>query len=223
MHPAPFNSPEYKKNQAEKTHQNWQKGVYKVFIKRKRRNCSNLYCKNYFIVPPSDKQQYCSQKCWYVVRRNYKFKNSPPCTTCGKLITQKGASKFCSLKCQATNSYDGYIARWKQGLEDGNIGIKTRFISAYIKRYLRSKYNDNCSSCGWNQINPVTGAIPLEVDHIDGNSENNKEENLRLICPNCHSLTPYFRNLNKGNGRAWRIKYLKKLSNSSLEASTLLQ
>ncbi len=60
--------------------------------------------------------------------------------------------------------------------------------------------------------NPVTGKVPLEIDHIDGDSENNKEENLRLICPNCHSLTPSFRNLNKGKGRAWRIKYLKSNS-----------
>jgi 5-methylcytosine-specific restriction endonuclease McrA len=45
----------------------------------------------------------------------------------------------------------------------------------------------------------------------DGNSENNLEENLRLLCPNCHSLSPNFRNLNKGYGRKWRVnKYKRK-------------
>jgi hypothetical protein len=39
--------------------------------------------------------------------------------------------------------------------------------------------------------------IPLELDHIDGNHQNNALENLRLLCPNCHSLTPTFRGRNK--------------------------
>ncbi len=39
--------------------------------------------------------------------------------------------------------------------------------------------------------------IPLELDHIDGNYQNNTLDNLRLLCPNCHSLTPTFRGKNK--------------------------
>lgn len=60
--------------------------------------------------------------------------------------------------------------------------------------------------CGWNQRHSITHRIPLEIDHIDGNANNNNEDNLRLLCPNCHSLTPHFRNLNRGHGRAWRQK-----------------
>jgi predicted HNH restriction endonuclease len=36
--------------------------------------------------------------------------------------------------------------------------------------------------------------ICLELDHIDGNNRNNDETNLRLLCPNCHSQTPTWRN-----------------------------
>jgi hypothetical protein len=36
--------------------------------------------------------------------------------------------------------------------------------------------------------------IPLELDHIDGNNTNNELDNLRILCCNCHALTPTFRN-----------------------------
>ena len=37
------------------------------------------------------------------------------------------------------------------------------------------------------------GPIPLELDHVDGNRQNNHLDNLRLLCPNCHTLTPTYR------------------------------
>ncbi|WP_328312590.1 HNH endonuclease [Streptomyces sp. NBC_00442] len=40
--------------------------------------------------------------------------------------------------------------------------------------------------------------LPLEVDHIDGDWRNNRIENLRLLCPNCHSTTDSYR----GRGKA---------------------
>jgi 5-methylcytosine-specific restriction endonuclease McrA len=55
--------------------------------------------------------------------------------------------------------------------------------------------------CGWDEINKYTNKIPLEVEHIDGNWKNNKEENLELICPNCHSLTKTYKGGNRGKGR----------------------
>jgi 5-methylcytosine-specific restriction endonuclease McrA len=74
---------------------------------------------------------------------------------------------------------------------------------------LTELYGEKCFLCGWKQKNLITGKVPLEIDHVNGNADDNVEWNLRLICPNCHSLSPNFRNLNKGRGRSWRIKYLK--------------
>jgi hypothetical protein len=55
--------------------------------------------------------------------------------------------------------------------------------------------------CGWAKVNSKTQQVLLVADHIDGNWRNNKEENLRLICPNCDSLNPTYAGLNIGNGR----------------------
>ena len=83
-------------------------------------------------------------------------------------------------------------------------------LSCHVTRYLREKYANGCALCGWNAIRIVTGKIPLEIDHIDGNPDNNSENSLRVICPNCHSLTATFRNLNKGKGRSWRREKYRK-------------
>lgn len=41
----------------------------------------------------------------------------------------------------------------------------------------------------------------LELDHVDGNRNNNKRENLRLLCPNCHSQTDTWRGRNINSGK----------------------
>ncbi len=51
---------------------------------------------------------------------------------------------------------------------------------------------NNCALTDW-----LGNPIPLELEHIDGNSSNNLLENLELLCPNCHSLTDTYRGKNK--------------------------
>lgn len=53
-----------------------------------------------------------------------------------------------------------------------------------------------CEECGWNKISN-DGRMPLELDHIDGNSRDNRLENIRILCPNCHSLKPTHRGRNR--------------------------
>lgn len=132
------------------------------------------------------------------------------CVKCSKKLNTRHQIKFCSNQCQGDFKYQEYIASWKKGKDDGGRGIVARNLSGHVRRYLNEKFNHRCSSCGWNKKHSVTGVAPLEIDHIDGNAENNLEKNLRLLCPNCHALTPFFKNLNKGNGRKWRMdKYVK--------------
>lgn len=55
-----------------------------------------------------------------------------------------------------------------------------------------------CSCCGLTTW--MNQDVPLELDHIDGNHDNNRLENLRMLCPNCHALTPNYRGKNIGKG-----------------------
>jgi cytochrome b involved in lipid metabolism len=126
------------------------------------------------------------------------------CLNCGKEYDcgENTNSKYCSNKCQLEYQYKQYIQRWKDGKENGIVGKYD--ISKNIRKYLFEKYNSSCQVCGWNKINPHSGKVPLQIHHIDGDCLNNKEENLQLLCPNCHSLTETFGNLNKKSKRVFR-------------------
>jgi hypothetical protein len=63
------------------------------------------------------------------------------------------------------------------------------------------KTDYKCEQCGWGERHSVTGRPLVQVDHIDGDPRNNAEENLRVLCPNCYSMTPTFGAYNKGDGR----------------------
>lgn len=54
------------------------------------------------------------------------------------------------------------------------------------------------------EVNPVTKLVPLQIHHIDGDCLNNNEDNLELLCPNCHSLTETYGNLNTTSSRVYR-------------------
>jgi len=71
-----------------------------------------------------------------------------------------------------------------------------------LRKRLLFERNYICEECGIGNI--YNGKpLSLELDHIDGNNRNNKIENLRILCPNCHSQTPTHRSKN--------IKYKKLL------------
>ncbi|HAT71548.1 MAG TPA: hypothetical protein DCS63_01875 [Elusimicrobia bacterium] len=66
--------------------------------------------------------------------------------------------------------------------------LKKRLFSAKLKSMC-------CEECGWAKTS-IDGYLPLELDHINGDRQDNRLENLRILCPNCHSLKPTHRGRN---------------------------
>ena len=58
--------------------------------------------------------------------------------------------------------------------------LKKRLFSVKLKE-------PRCEKCSWAKMS-VDGRVPLELDHINGDRHDNRLKNLRILCPNCHSL-----------------------------------
>lgn len=118
------------------------------------------------------------------------------CLNCGKKLDKyyKG-KKFCNNQCQCDFNYKKYVEDWKCGKKE------IYFLPRALRRYFIEKANFKCEKCGWGEVNEKTGMIPLQIHHIDGDCTNNSEDNIQVLCPNCHSLTENYGNLNKNSKR----------------------
>lgn len=182
---------------------------WKKWLAENRKPNKCLFCGKEIEGKYRFRKKFCNSSCaakYNNVKRNESKQQNIEerrCKNCGKVLIRKD-SVFCSIKCQKENSFKEYIERWKNGEEDGMKGEYG--ISNHIKLYLMQKFDCKCERCGWSEVNKYTGKIPLEVHHKDGDYTNNSEDNLQLLCPNCHSLTENYKSHNK-SGRKNRKKY----------------
>ena len=75
--------------------------------------------------------------------------------------------------------------------------VNSDFQSYKLKNrlYKEGLKSPKCEECGW-QKKRFDGKIPVELDHINGIRSDNRLKNLRILCPNCHSLKNTHRGLN---------------------------
>jgi hypothetical protein len=79
--------------------------------------------------------------------------------------------------------------------------------------HLKKLKGEKCEECGITEHNgkPIT----FQIDHVNGDRRDNRFENLKIMCPNCHSQTPTFgiKNITKEGYEKMTQGGLKGLSN----------
>lgn len=110
-------------------------------------------------------------------------------------------NKFCNTEC-----YQKY--RWEHVYKPNILLGK----GGNLRRFLIEEFGEVCQSCGigpqWN--NKI---LTLQVDHKDGDSDNNAVDNIRLLCPNCHTQTETYGHKGRKRGvckNSKRNRYLRE-------------
>jgi hypothetical protein len=118
------------------------------------------------------------------------------CLNCNKdfeYSPHQKTGKYCSNQCSGLHKSKSHKEKWYAG-------ILKRVERATMRRYLSEDRGYKCEVCGISDHNGKE--LTLQVDHIDGNPGDDSPNNVRLICPNCHSQTEFLGAANKGRGRA---------------------
>lgn len=122
------------------------------------------------------------------------------CPICGKVTTNL---KFCSAQCHKISIRKNILQEWL----NGNYIINQR-PPVIVREYIKEKQSNCCAICSLDKW--LGKDIPLVLDHINGHSEDNSPENLRLVCGNCDMQLPTYKAKNIGNGRAYRRERYKQ-------------
>jgi hypothetical protein len=171
----------------------------KAIYDRKPKLCAQ--CKLPIVWGKHRTNSFCSQTC--SARHNNGMrpkKERISCLKCNKSFDSRHRKvRCCSQACSRAYKLETSIEDWLAGKESGS--TLSGGIAVRIKKYVLKTSNHKCKRCGWRKKNSATGNYTTQIEHIDGDYSNNRPENLIVLCPNCHSLTPTYGSLNRGNGR----------------------
>lgn len=132
------------------------------------------------------KQVYCSRSCAQSINNLGRQRNKPRWVYClGCSCKTRRPSRQC-FRCEI----------------DAKLTAGIHTSPGTIRKWLIRTRGHKCEKCGGGEW--CGEPMPIEVDHIDGNHTNDMPNNLRLLCLNCHGLTPTFRVRNLGKGRTFR-------------------
>ncbi len=115
------------------------------------------------------------------------------CLHCGKENKwgHSKTNKYCDNICQG-------LFKWENETKPRILAGEVPDGSPALKKFLIETRGEKCEECGqegtWNNK-----PLVLQLDHVDGDSDNNFPSNIRLLCPNCHSQTENFGSKGKGS------------------------
>lgn len=122
-------------------------------------------------------------------------KSRRDCRYCGAECPRPEAV-YCSQECQ--HRYQ-YFMRVQDVFSHGDL---QGYSAGFKRRFILDLCGTQCEIC---DLTTWRGQdIPLELDHINGNSEDDRIENLRMVCGNCAMQLPTYKSRNRGKGRHWR-------------------
>jgi hypothetical protein len=123
------------------------------------------------------------------------------CEVCGKPRSFRAWRYCASRDCQRIGQAlrNPLLAPWinNEVSADGHGGRDRAGLAGWARNWLLNYVGWKCELCGWNTSHPTSGKPPLEVDHKDGNRNNNFRSNVWVLCPNCHALQPTNKGMNR--------------------------
>jgi hypothetical protein len=137
------------------------------------------------------KDKFCNHTCSAKstnVTRIRKRKHEKPCKNCSVVHYKVGP--FCKHAC----SVEYRCNETEKAISEGQV-----VGPVPLKKYLIKTRGHKCEMCDITEWN--NQPVMVIMDHINGDSTNNKLTNLRLLCSNCDAQTPTYKSRNKGNGR----------------------
>ena len=133
------------------------------------------------------------------------------CQNCGKefVLYKSHGGLYCCHECWAEGTKKKAIEDWK----NGNIsGHDSRYkIRPSLRDYILKSRDCKCERCGFSGINPYTGKSILQLHHKNGDAADTSEENIEVLCPNCHAMTENFGSRNKSSVRKYRKDEYRKI------------
>ncbi len=130
--------------------------------------------------------KFCSHSCAASFNNRRREVKKRLCLICGKITNKYGSGRYAKHCVSCVKSGVVYFKKLENIKTDGG-----------RKSWLLRNRGHRCETCLKTRWNGQS--IPLDMHHVDGNSDNNADKNLELLCPNCHAQTKTYKNKKRDN------------------------